>query len=405
MFLLGGDSKAGCITNAILFMIAKDNLPFQTVENERFQYLLKTVAPLYKLPARKSITKLMGEKYELLFMIIKEKLSVVDVITLTSDVWTDTLNTRSYLGMTAHFVSKNKLESVTLGVTLLEKRHTAEYLGEWLLQICIQWRITKEQVVAVVTDNGANILKAVNDTFGKHKHLPCFAHTLNFVAANLIDKEPTVHAICDKVKALVTFLKQSVAAADELRKYAEKKLIQSVPTRWNSTYFMLDRFIELSESVGAVLLKFPKSPSMLSASELQLAREIVQVLKPIEAASREACGQAYVTASKVISLMNCLKNKIETLKTDLITSAGINLREILLASFYKKFGKVEYMTLLAISTVLDPRFKKLHFHHPLAYSQAIQKIVKEMQVISKESCDIQKENVIHQKDHTTDDDL
>lgn len=130
MFLLGGGSKAGFITNAILFMIAKDNLPFQTVENEGFQYLLKTVAPLYKLPGRKSITKLMEEKYELLSMIIKEKLSVVDAITLTSDVWTDTLNTRSYLGMTTHFVSKNKLESVMLGVTLLEERHTAEYLGE-----------------------------------------------------------------------------------------------------------------------------------------------------------------------------------------------------------------------------------------------------------------------------------
>ncbi|CAL1687618.1 unnamed protein product [Lasius platythorax] len=59
-------------------MIAKDNFPFQTVENEGFQYLLKTVAPLYKLPGRKSITKLMEEKYELLSMIIKEKLLVVD---------------------------------------------------------------------------------------------------------------------------------------------------------------------------------------------------------------------------------------------------------------------------------------------------------------------------------------
>lgn len=119
-------------------MIAKDNLPFQTVENEGFQYLLKTAAPLYKVPGRKSVTNLMEEKYELLSMVMKLKLSAVDAITLTSDVWTDTLNTRSYLGMTAHFVSEDKLEFVTLSVTLLEERHTAEYLGEWLLQICTQ---------------------------------------------------------------------------------------------------------------------------------------------------------------------------------------------------------------------------------------------------------------------------
>lgn len=68
----------------------------------------------------------------------------------------------------------------------------------------------------------------------------------------------------------------------------------------------------------------------------------------------------------------------------MITSAGIQLRNLLLSSFDKRFGNIEYMTLLAISTILDPRFKILHFHNPLAHSQAIQKIVTEMQLISKE---------------------
>lgn len=92
-FLLEGGSKAKHITNAILFMIAKNNLPFQIVENEGFQYLLKTAVPLYKLLRRKSIISLMEEKYELLSMNMKLKLLAVDAVTLTSDIWTDTLNT------------------------------------------------------------------------------------------------------------------------------------------------------------------------------------------------------------------------------------------------------------------------------------------------------------------------
>lgn len=387
-------------------MIAKDNQPFQIVEDEGFQHFVKTAIPLYKVPGRKSITRLMEEKYELLSMVIKSKLSAVDTLTLTSDVWTDTLNIRSYLGMTAHFISEAKLQSVMLGVTPLEERHTADYLSEWLLNTCTQWRIATEKVVAVVTDNGANILKAVTDSFGKHKHLACFAHTLNLVASKVIDEEPMVHALCEKVKALVTFFKQSVAAADELRKYTNKKLIQSVSTRWNSTYFMLDRFVEISESVSAVLLKFPKSPAMLSASELQLARETIQILKPVENASREACGQTYVTASRVIPLVNFLKNKIDTLETNLTTSGGIKLRVLLLANFEKRFGKVEYTSLLAVSTILDPRFKKLYFNSPLAYSEAHQKIIKEMKLISKESLNVQnRENLIPEKEHPSDDSL
>lgn len=38
---------------------------------------------------------------------------------------------------------------------------------------------------------------------------------------------------------------------------------------------------ELSENLG-VVLKFPQSPWMLSACELQLAKKTVQVLKPVE---------------------------------------------------------------------------------------------------------------------------
>ncbi|XP_077262548.1 uncharacterized protein LOC143897614 [Temnothorax americanus] len=52
-----GGTRAGGITNAILFMIAKGNMPFQTVDNEGFRNLMKTIVPLYSVPGRKSITK------------------------------------------------------------------------------------------------------------------------------------------------------------------------------------------------------------------------------------------------------------------------------------------------------------------------------------------------------------
>ncbi|CAH2007638.1 unnamed protein product [Acanthoscelides obtectus] len=37
-----GGGKAGKITNAIIFMIAKDNLPLNTVQKEGFKYFMKT---------------------------------------------------------------------------------------------------------------------------------------------------------------------------------------------------------------------------------------------------------------------------------------------------------------------------------------------------------------------------
>ena len=52
---------------------------------------------------------------------------------------------------------------------------------------------------------------------------------------------------------------------------------------------------------------------MLTESELQLANEIMEVLQPLEKVTREMCGERFVTASKIIPLINCLKNQNKNL--------------------------------------------------------------------------------------------
>ena len=52
------------------------------------------------------------------------------------------------------------------------------------MKIATEWGI-KEKVVAVVTDNGANVVRAVKDAASKvgtgWTHVSCFAHTLNLI--------------------------------------------------------------------------------------------------------------------------------------------------------------------------------------------------------------------------------
>jgi hypothetical protein len=189
-------------------MIAKDNLALNTTEHEGFRYLMQNLIPLYKIPGRKMITQLMEEKYKLFSTFQKAKLSEAHYITITCDVWTDTMSTISYLGVTLHFL---KLHSVTIGVTELSDKHIAEYLGQWLCNICQEWHICEENVVTIVTDGGANIVKAVSDFFGKAKHLHCFAHLLNLVATQALAING-IELICMKVKNIITFFKDSVTA-------------------------------------------------------------------------------------------------------------------------------------------------------------------------------------------------
>lgn len=245
---------------------------------------------------------------------------------LTTDIWTDTLNTKSYLGWTGHFIDEGKLQSITFGVTELEERHNAEYLSTIFQNICSNWNITPEKVSAVVTDNGINIVKIVIYLYGKNKHLLCFAHTLNLVANKPFDEKDglnDIKVLLGFVKNIVKYFKHSVQASDQLRKAQDDiqtplRLIQSVCTRWNSTYYQLERFVKLADKIAPILLSNSKAPSMLTAAQLDGLKDLIQIYEPLEEPTKEVSGENYVTSGKIIPMVYCLNKSVEAVQPHLV---------------------------------------------------------------------------------------
>lgn len=96
------------------------------------------------------------------------------------------------------------------------------------------------------------------------------------------DALTVVKDILEKVKNIVAYFKGSSTATDKLRKYQvqqsgsiPKKLKQSVPTRWNSTFFMLQRFVELEEAVRATL-------ALVQRDIDEALSELASILQPFE---------------------------------------------------------------------------------------------------------------------------
>lgn len=99
-----------------------------------------------------------------------------------------------------------------------------------------------------------------------------------------------------------------------------EKLLQEVPTRWKSTYYMLERFICLKQIVNDIVLRHISAPDMVSAKELQDISDVIDILRPVEAATKELCAQKYITTSMVIPMVyilrKILKNSNQNKKWD-----------------------------------------------------------------------------------------
>lgn len=379
-----GGNKNSKITDGILFMICRDSEPISVVENEGFQYLMKLVAPLYKIPSRRTFDELLDKKYEFVSNMLKEKLSGIQYICLTTDVWTETHQTRSFLGVTAHYVSNDtddlKLQGVTLGVYELEERHTGENLAQKLKEICTKWNIKDDVVIAVVTDGGSNMIKAVELAFDKKRHTYCFAHLLNLLAQKSIESLPQLKSLLEQVKTIVSWFRSSVIGSDELRKRTvnstEKTLIQSVSTRWNSTYYMVERFLALREIVSSIINFNTTAPPMITAKDVEFLQDFVLLFKPIEVATKEACGEKFVTSSMIIPIVRLLRKKIS--EASITTDLAKSLKNNIFAEWNKRFLNIEHNQLFATATILDPRFKNLHFDDKAALGSVIRKLSNEL---------------------------
>ena len=120
--------------------------------------------------------------------------------------------------------------------------------------------------------------------------------------------------IRDRVRAIVTGIKTSTRASDEMRKYYIKegvpegdikKMILDVKTRWNSTYYMLRRFLEVLPAVRHLSLILVDFPPMISPSNVEVLKEILSILQPLEKVTVELSAEKYVTLSKVIPMVKC----------------------------------------------------------------------------------------------------
>ena len=203
-------SKTAAITRKISEMIAKDFHPFNMVMGEGFRSLVSYLAPGYTVPHRTSFMRThLPEMYNGLKINVKSALKNVTHFTLTTDMWTDDYVHNSYISVTAHFIDDNwNMVAYVLATRHMKVSHTADNIAIELKEILRDWDLS-ERTPSIVTDEGANVIKAVK--LLKWHHLTCFAHKLNLCLNRYgIDLVPDVFRLVNKCKEIVKCLQNTI---------------------------------------------------------------------------------------------------------------------------------------------------------------------------------------------------
>ncbi|KAF3637652.1 hypothetical protein FXO38_23636 [Capsicum annuum] len=174
-------------------------------------------------------------------------------ICLTTDTWTS-VQRINYMYLTAHFIDRDWVFHKRILNFCPITSHQGNHLVECISNCFLDWNV--DNVFSVTVDNASsnNItvsalskkldMWGTNIMDGKHLYVRCIAHILNLIMQDGLNE---IGPSIKQVRQMVKYVRSSPAITKNFKKYCEmqkikysKMLSVDVPTRWNSTYLMLE---------------------------------------------------------------------------------------------------------------------------------------------------------------------
>ena len=158
--------------------------------------------------------------------------------------------------------------------------------------------------------------------------------------------------------------KNKYAISLSLSFFFTAKVIQDVPTRWNSQFYMVRRLVALRVHVTAVLSQSKDKNHRnlaLSGNQWSIAEDLVAVLCHLETATTVLSGEQYPTLSLLLPMVIGLRKQLDPVDNDKLLIA--DLKESLQAQLTERFSleSLNPSGILVLASAVDPRFRNLSF--------------------------------------------
>lgn len=329
-----------------------DGRPFATIVGEGFKRFIKRVDPAFIVPCYRTLKADIGAGYQEALLQMKQLINeTCTYAAITTDLWT-ARNNQGYIGITGHWLTPNmELYDILICIDLIKYPHTAENIRLALVKK-IQELHLNDKVKHAVTDNGANVVKAIREWDGVDR-IACTSHTLQlcvmkglrkiksyacrFRKLNQFFNSPKQAERLERAQIEIANLnkeitRQTLTSSDrELQDSNEPinipggslqilRTIADCKTRWGSILASWKRLLELKEAIKRTLvtLRLDSNSSAikdwkklrkryLKDCEWKLLEELCKLFQPIERATTFLGGEKYCTISLIYSTLESIR--------------------------------------------------------------------------------------------------
>ncbi|GMH23017.1 hypothetical protein Nepgr_024860 [Nepenthes gracilis] len=374
-------------------MIILHEYPLSMVDHNAFKVFVENLQPFFDITTNSVV------EIDCIAIYDKQKQKVYGIINRLSgrisvsiDVWNSPESAR-YLCLTAHYIDEDwTLQKKTLNFIKIDAAHTEDVHSEVVIRCLMDWNIECRVFSMAFSDlfTREDIVCRIKDHLSQNRPLLCNARLFDVRCAAQVlsllveDAMDALHEVTHKIRKSIRYIKSSQTMQGKFSEIAqqvgidnEKSLSLDCPTKWNSTFFMLETVLAYRAAFALLREQDPSYLVHLSEEEWEWASSITRYWKLFVEITNVFLGNTTPTANIYFAdICDVHVQLIDWCKSsdEFINSVALKMK----AKFEIYWDKC--CLSLAVAAILDPRFKMklVEYYYPQIYGNRARDHIKEV---------------------------